>query len=233
MSKKRKFQLRSSEHQKASPSVKSSVAPLWKFYSTIHQMPLDRFIDCMVDDNLHALIITGNPPEYELNKAWNSIRQDYADKMGDHEYSLYLQLFKEINVIDANINLVHKLVEVLRVAYVKEFADKLNSVLITNYQFDITNLPEYDRLLDLCYNKTGGLKIRLDMLLINFKAIQEKNAGKGNAPTRDYFLSLLVTLSDHAGYMIPDSISVFEFCERIIRAQKKNEMIKTAAHARR
>jgi hypothetical protein len=38
-----------------------------------------------------------------------------------------------------------------------------------------------------------------------------------STPTRAYFESILITLSDHAGYHIKDDITVYEFGERIRR----------------
>lgn len=188
----------------------------------------------MVDNNLHALTISGNPSEHELSRAWGEIRIEYAEKMGDNEFRLYTQVFKEISDLDVKIKMIHECVRVLRYAFVQKFADRLNNLLATNYTFDIGKIKAYDKLLDLCYNKTGGLKIRLDMLLINFKALKDKHTGQGKKPSRDYFLSLIITLSDHAQYPLSDSMTVYEFCERIIRAEKKNQMTKKALeHGRR
>lgn len=226
MSKKNKRALRYIEKPDKSSlpkpiSLSESIQDLPKYYNSIHALPLCRFIDAIVDGNIFSLVISGTPELPILQTTWEKIREQYADKMGDMEYKLYASLYREINELTANINSIHVLVDQLRMRYVKKFADRLNSLLITNYKFDITDLAEYDKLLDRCYNKTGGLQLNLDLKLINFKAIEEKNKEKNTKPTRDYYASVLITLSDNVGYPLRDDITVFEFCERIIRSQKK------------
>ncbi len=226
MSKRKRFRLQFSEPQRDFASPSPSQVPLSKYYSSIHQLPLNRFIDCMVDDNLHALVISGDPNMSLVAEAWNDIREQYSLCIGNSQVSNYVKRLNEINQLKANIDMIYELIQVLRHRYVKRFADRLNDLLFTEFVFDISNLTEYDKLLNGCYNRTAGLKMRLDMLIINFKAIQEANQVNYKKPTREYFLSMLVTLSDFAQFMIPDTITVFEFCERIKRANEKNEIIK-------
>lgn len=186
----------------------------------------------MVDKNLYALVISGDPSKEDLATAWSAIRMEYTDKTADHEYKLYLNLFKEINIIKNNIDQINELVGLLKDNYVKQFADRLSLLLITSFVFDVTKPKEYDALLYRCHNMTGGLRLRLDMQIMNFKAIEQKHTGK-RMPSRDYYLSLLITLSDNAGYALSDNITVFEFTERIERAQKKNDQLKAKTNARK
>lgn len=215
-----------------SPMPSPAAVILPKLYRSIYQLPLHRFIDCMVDKNLYALVISGNPTLAELEKAWGDIRLEYADKMADFEYKVYLSLFKEINTLKGDIDTIRELINIMKETYTDQFAKKLNKLLITNFTFSPPFTEAYDKLLNRCYNMTGALRLRLDMQISNFKAIEEKH--KGNAdPTRDYYLSLLITLSDNAGYALPESMTTFEFCERMARAHAKTEQIKKQSNARR
>lgn len=221
----------SSSSLRNTPSLQVSI-PSEKYYQSIYQLPLNRFIDCMVDKNLYALVISGAPTKEQLAKAWSDIRMEYTDKIADHEYRVYLDLFKEINVIKNNMDQVNELINLLKYNYVKQFADRLNRLLITNFVFDVEKPAEYDKLLQRCYNMTGGLRLRLDVQILNFQAIEAKHKDH-KAPTRDYYLSLLITLSDNAGYALPENMTTFEFCERMARAHRKNEALKKQPNVRR
>lgn len=178
----------------------------------------------MADNNLYALVISGHATIEELQDVWEQIRMEAADKGGDLEHRLYLNLFKEINALKSNIDEIRDLISIMQDTYTDQFAKKLNARLITNFAFDVTKPEEYDKLLQRCYNMTGGLQLRLTMLITNFKAIEEKNKDN-KPPSREYYLSLLITLSDNAGYSLGDSITVFEFYERMARAQKRTEQL--------
>lgn len=209
-----------------------NTTPSAKYYRSIYQLPLHRFIDCVVDKNLYALVITGSPSIEALQSAWVEIRIEAADKGADLEYKIYLSLFKDINVLKSNIDQVRELVAILKDTYTDQFAQKLNKLLITNFDFAPPFTPEYDKLLNRCYNMTGALRLRLDMQISNFKAIEEKFKDN-KEPTRDYYLSLLITLSDNAGYSLGENMTVFEFYERLARAHAKTEQIKKQSNARR
>lgn len=188
-------------------------------------------MDAMVDKNLYALVVSGQPTEKELTAAWEAIRMEYADKIGDLEYRAYQNLFKEIGALKALIDEVRDLVSVLQDTYVDVFARKLNNLLVTDFIFDVTDPEEYDRQLHRCYNMTGGFQLRLELLKTNFDALSAKFEGN-KEPGREYYLALLITLSDNAGYALPETITVFEFCERMARAQKRTEMLKKKANGR-
>lgn len=219
----------SSSSSSLSPLPETIPSP--KYYRSIYKLPLHRFIDCMVDQDLQALVISGKPTREELEKVWGEIKLEAADKAGDLEYRVYLNLYKEVNTLKGDIDKAHELIALLHDTYVPQFARKLNALLITDFAFDVMNAEEYDRILEVCYNMTGGLQLRLTIQQKNFEAIQKKNEGNA-APTRDYYLSLLITLSDNAGYGLDENITVFEFYERMRRAIQRTKDLKKKNNAR-
>jgi hypothetical protein len=185
----------------------------------------------MVDNDLQALVISGIPAQEELEKAWGDIRLEAADKGGDLEYKVYLNLFKEVNTLKGDIDRIRELIALLKETYVPQFAKKLNALLVTNFVFDVNRPDDYDKLLERCYNMTGGLQLRLTLQSKNFEALQKKNEG-GAPPSRDYYLSLLITLSDNAGYNLGEEVTVFEFYERMRRAMERTKDLKKKQYVR-
>jgi hypothetical protein len=198
---------------------------LGMLYQHITELPLRNFIDCSVNDNYHALVISGHPTEQELLFAWSNIQQEYADAMGNHEHRLYITLFKEVTILKITLQTIHCLIEILQEVYYEPYAAELNKLLRTDFKFDHTDQNKYNETLRRCFNRSKGLKIDLELKLIQYKAIEKKNQETGKKPTREYYQSILITLSDYAKYQLQDSITVYEFCDRLRRFNNYCEQV--------
>lgn len=212
----------------SSPTSKDIPSCRWS--QGIATLYLDKFIDVAVDGNYSALIIAGYPAQLELELAWANIQQEYAHAIGDHEHKLYVSLYNDITLIQIKLHEVRELVKVLAKFYYKPLADKLNNLLLTAFKFDPDKPEEYLKLLQGCLNRAKGWQIDLELKQIHFDAIQEKNKQSGTKSTREYFQSVLITISDHAKYpVIAASITVYEFCERVKRFNKYCEQVEKQA----
>jgi hypothetical protein len=197
--------------------------PSAKWYHSIETLPLSKFIDAAADDNLRALIIEGNPTDLQLKEAWSIICQEYADASGDMAHKHYLKAWIEIIQVSVKLETIEGMIDVLSVAYYKPFADRLNKLLRTSYPLDYTKPDQYKKELKACFMRSRGIKIDLDLKTIRFEELNKKKAATGDnkKPTRAYFYSYLITLSNHAGYQVNDQITTFEFCERVRRLNKE------------
>jgi hypothetical protein len=233
MPKKTRYQLPStkkvlngSSHQQKKPlgvAIQQS-----NIYRSINALPLHKFIDCIINQNLAAIIISGLPTQQELSIAWALILQQYSDAIGDNEHRLYANRTKQLAIETINYNLVIGLVDVLRKEYSKDLCNELNKILSTTFKFDYTNKENYEKDLSRCFNRAKGFKISIDLLQMQVNELEKKFQNKeGTKPTVEYYQSTLITLSDHAKYPINDNITVFEFCERIKRFNNYCEQLKS------
>lgn len=201
----------------------------FSIYRSINKLPLNRFIDCMIDGNLYALVISGDPSKLELQEAWNDILSEYTESISNNEYRLYISLYKEITILQLTYEQVHILAEVLNTVYSKKLCDELNSLLRTSCKFNPLDVSSYRDELLKCVRRSAGIKLKLDLKLLQFDAIKKKHeqkAGDKMEDGREYFTSVMITLSDHAKYQLPDTITVLEYCERIKRLNKHLETLK-------
>jgi len=202
------------EKQKKFPAV--PVVDRW--HSSITSLPLNKFIDCQVDGDLSALIISGSPSPEQLAEAWAGISQEYADETAETEYKMYLQLLKEVVVMEINLAIVENCVTILRLAYVKKCADQINALLFINFAFDPSNREKYLKDLDRAISRSkGSIKLPLQVKKSRLEAMEQRFSEKGRKPDRAYFQYVLNALSDYAKYLIPDTITVYQFCDRIRR----------------
>jgi len=217
-----------------------------KYHTTIDELPRTKFIDCDVDNNLASLIIDTVPnPEIlqtiwpELNMAWANILSQYGERVGSNEYKMYVALYKEIYVLKITLDQINILAGretkdqegnitqragILRIYYVEESAKELNDLLKTTCRFNNLDPKSYHAELDKCINRSKAFKIRLDLKLLAFDAIEKKQKGKeGEKSTRQYYDSIMVTLIDHAKVHIPEDIKMGQYCERLNRFIKASE----------
>ncbi len=212
---------------KSEPHTQTTI-PLCKWYQNINELPLKRFIDCICDSNIYALIITGHPKMEELEHSWNEIKLQYADLIKDHEYRHYINQVNEHSRLEITYQQVLSLLAFLKDNYHKKFADMLNQKLGSSFQFNV-NLPEdYDKDLKRAKTRSGGLKIQVDLKALQLAGL-EKRFGENNdgkKMTRESFQSVLIALSDHKQYRITDDITVYEYCIRVQNLNREVEQMK-------
>ena len=197
-------------------------------YQSIHKLPLHKFIDCIVDNNLHSLVISGKPAEQQLQDTWNGILSEYSEAIGNHEYKLYIGLYKEITILKLTYDQINNAVSLLQVTYSEYLCKQLNKLLKTDFRLNWKDQASYQEQLLKCIRRSKAIKIQLDLKIMQFEAIQKKHESKGEPRGREYFVSVLISLSDHAKYPIHDTITVGEYCERLKRFNAYLETLKSS-----
>lgn len=220
------------------------------YYSKIVELPLNKFIEIKVDPNgnLAPLIISGMPTPEELAKAWEEIQQEYADIMGDAEYRLYTKMLKDLTLLTISYNTVQKVIPFLiglnleafliHAAENKEIFDEiekqmveLNKILHTPFKFNPYEPEKFRGELKRALNQSKSLKMRIDLKESEFEAVREKNENKETKPTKEYFYSILIELSDHAKIALSaDNMTVFEYCERVRRYNQYRKHLEDQAN---
>jgi len=204
-----------------------------KYYQCISELPLHRFIECLVDGNLKALVIEGSPENKDLQQAWEGIQIEYLDAIKDDEYRLLLNMRKDLHVYEISLVQMEFLIDVLRDYYVKEFVDELNLLLGSKLSFDVTDNGAYERDLKAAWNRSRGTKIAMDIKQRALESLEKNQSSKQTQkPTREYFQNMLIVLSDHVKYQIPETITTWEFCNRIRRLRQYYDHAKLRQHAR-
>jgi hypothetical protein len=214
----------------ATPSTPIEIATqLSKWYLSITDLPLDKYIECVVDGNLSALVISGYPTQEELEAAWLEIAEQYADAMGDAEHRMYIKLYKELVYLNIEYKQILSLIEVLTIVVYKPFEQKLNELLFTNFSFTANREKE----LDTCFRLSKSTLLKIDMKKAHLDGLKEKGEDTDKTPTREYFQSILITLSDYSKYPVQETITTYQFCERVKRFTQFVEKQKAEKNGRR
>lgn len=214
----------------ATPSTPIEIATQSsKWYLSITDLPLNKYIECVVDGNLSALIISGYPTQEQLEAAWLDIAEQYADAMGDAEHRMYIKLYKELVYLNIEYKQILSLIEVLTIVVYKPFEQKLNELLFTNFSFTANREKE----LDTCFRLSKSTLLKIDMKKAQLDGLKEKGDDTDKTPTREYFQSILITLSDYSKYPVQETITTYQFCERVKRFTQFVEKQKAEKNGRR
>ena len=196
-----------------------------QLYRSIVNLPLYLFIDATVDEKLNSIVISGYPEQNEIESAWQELLTQYNEAMGDNESRLYFSLHKQILQREIDLQRVNLGVEILRGCYVKEIETFLNGIFFTAITLDPEDRESYYRILDTFLNRSKSITLDLDLKRMQYESIKAKNKDKESKPTREYFISIRMNLSNHAKFEVTDKISVFEFCQRVQELNKYCESL--------
>ncbi len=215
----------------STPTVSDLAPKSCTWHRSITTLPLYKYKEVAVRGNLSALIIEGFPSQLELQISWDEIQQEFADTMGNSATKLYIMAFRDFKRVEVTLEIIYTLVECLREVYYKPYADRLNKILLTSFKFDYTNPEGYQKELKRCIKRSQGVKIDLDLKRMKLIGLESKNGDQAPV-TEEYFQSLMINISDHAKFHVPDSITTFEFVTRVKGYKSYYEQV-NAQHAGR
>ena len=217
---------------KASTSVEK---PLKNLYTHCFQVTLDTFIRCLIHKDFSGLVIKGNPPEIDIQSAWDYLYAEYCDLSGSVSEKRILSLGREIGMMEAKLLTIRTCVLVLSLRYSQRMVD----LLAKNgykYPLNYANREEYMHTLDMILKRSRTISITIEQKVYEHNKLKKKY--EGQPVTEEYFDELLVELSRFMGDMLhKDQITVTEFIairnrfEKECKAiQRQQEQMKAGAN---
>lgn len=162
----------------------------WSLYQDL-QIPLSKYIEVIEKDSLDPLIISGQPTDSDLIKAWNNINELYAKSMGGGELTSRTTDVVEYEYLDTRDKLGRMYLEMAKarlspeiIEGLKLFGFPLPEVITEENKVQALNLF-------VSYMNKEGLQ--LDKL--TEKLSKSENVSDNVKPTRDLYVKVLVQCS--------------------------------------
>lgn len=184
------------------------MAKQFKLYDSLHTLPLSIFIECVCDNNLDLLVISGKPSQKDIEDCWFNLWYQYVDLNEDNEGVYILQLKKEVALLNHKIAVVDCAVLILRSLYVTELVKALKEYGITGVLKP--SHPEYSKSLDRVLAIMAPKKLSLQ---IKMKEVEdyETNSERGIID-RSYFDNMINRISKFQKYDIdPNKLMTSRF----------------------
>lgn len=196
----------------------------YRLYNDCGKLPLDRFIDCLVDNDLSQLIITGTATESELQTVWDKIYVQYCQLSQDGSYNEVFEILKEIDDLKAKITIANNSIKHLQLSFDQDLVNVLNSLALRCTVKDGDKGEVLINKLNAVVARIKKWFPRLSKAEKDLNVLRETNTGKID---RAYFDDVLEAMSEHKGYQIEASkITVSRFCRSLVKmneqAQKEN-----------
>ncbi len=202
--------------------------PLNTYHSSITTLQLRDFKKCLIDGNLSALVISGEPDYSLLRRAWSNILSEYSDAIGNAEYKLYVSTYRDVVELELKYESVRGGIALLRTGIYSKFVhETLNRDLQHKFTFNYKDEASYMAELDKAERRSKGIRVAIDLKTLQLDALEKKHKD-GRKIDEKYFDAILISLSDHARFEITDSITVSVFCERLRRYNAYCEQLKTS-----
>lgn len=181
------------------------------YYSTCKELPLTRFIWCLVQGDVWHLMKPGRAKVSKafLEEVWENIFYEYLAICKDDKHTQVITLMKEITRMNTRFILIYEIVRQLKMRYNSGLVEQLKRLGFKRFTYDHSDYDQYRKELDLTLSQAKVSLIRTEQKQKELEALQPKGKGKKHDP--DYE-ALLVELSKFQGYRIdPDVVTVAEF----------------------
>lgn len=198
---------------KKRPAKLASSQPT-ELYLRCDQLPLNIFIDCLIDNNLSGIVISGNPSEKQLSSAWEDIYIEYIDLNQSTESLYSIRIQAEVSLLSDEINRVEEILYLLS-PQMLPFCNGREGELVQilreyGYKQTIDFTTDYSKALIAIRGRLNPKKLRLDSRLNEMgEYVKSKASGKAS---RAVFDTNLIRMSRFQGYPIrAKDITVSEY----------------------
>lgn len=177
-------------------------------YDSCHDLPLKRFIKCMVTGNLKYLVKSGYATTRQMKSAWDKIGEEYIKLSGDKAQKAILSIVKEISQLKGKLIIIQAIVDELAKYYNQDLVNMLKSMGF-NYKFDHSDNEKY--LADL-KRVVSSSKPMLMRIKEREKTLNDLNNADQTQVTEADYDSYIASLSKFQSFFIdPEKTTVAQF----------------------
>lgn len=162
-------------------------------YQSCNELFLDRFIDCLIDNNFTRLIKTGTAKEIDLLKAWEFIFIEFCEKTNTTSFVHKFKIQKELGFNLSKLFIIETCIFSLKISYSKFLVETLKKFGYT-YDFNYKDKKAF-------LNDIDRVDINKKSLELNILSLQKKlddikiEESKQPAMSHSYFLTYLAVLA--------------------------------------
>lgn len=191
-------------------------------YNNCYECPLRVYIELVCNNNLEALVISGNPTEYVLNDAREKILDEYHSMLGESYASMQNTLLREIYMYRSQIVGMSVCLDLIGLGNSESAIHALNKLGIKcNVSDDEAYLSELIKKVD---GKISEKKIRLTKAQKGYELIMSKDKGEPLKPS--HLIDQLAALSRWLGFRLSIDVTLAEFATYVKQMKEYAQQLK-------
>ena len=179
---------------------------------------MDKFIDCLINNNHKCLVISGEATETEIQAAWEKIWEEYCVLLNQPNYKMILKTLQNIVVYESKLIAIDYCMIILS----RQNSDPCIEILKKfgfDYKFDYTDKEQFEKDLQNVQSVSKVTLIKLKGERNNYSNHLKKSQSKSRKETD--FDKTFISLSKFMGYKVsPYSTTVSEYCSMISMIKK-------------
>jgi hypothetical protein len=199
-------------------------------YLLCEKLPLDIYIDCLVDGDLKGLIISGVVTTDELQQAWDKIYTQSLKLSQGNNYNEALEIMKGIDDCTAKVTIVNNVVKHLSLCNEQNIDNDIDLIKVLDSLALRSGIKPEDRgniLIKKLNTVVGRAKKwveKIAELRKNLEAISQSNEGVDTG--REYFDGWLEAISEEkVFYVKANEITVSRFYRSINSMREKAKQL--------
>lgn len=190
-------------------------------YLTLDELPLDKFIVCVCDEDLTALVkdkkdIPNVTPE-ELITTWNDLFLDYVDLSKEAQTRYRITLKRDIALFTSRVQRIESALVILGTPlFIKRLADIVQEIKgFEDITLDPTDMDKYFSDLQLIRDRSREMKIDADLKKIELEELIKSEAmEEQKRADKLSFLNILARIATYRKVAVirTSELTVAEFC---------------------
>jgi len=178
-------------------------------YTRCRELPLDVFIDVLINKNLKRLIKHGSAGLHELGEAWDRIFWEYCDLSGSEDYRTFIYNAKDLGYAESKLRIMVICQFVLSNRYSQDCVNALRKFGF-NGEFPVDNQARYNADLEKLANRIRSAQLEYSVKLKESESFLPKSRAENI--TEETFDKALIAMSKFMGFRISrKEITVSEF----------------------
>ena len=168
-------------------------------FKQIHQITLNDFIRCTIDHD-YTILSDEEATEDQLREAWDTIYEQYIDRIKDKDQLYILKLAQQINVIQTKIQITSLCLTRLSVQHSDEIIIELRKILQFPGEFNPEDPRQYFKDLELVVTISKKFYMDLEEKMQEYNQLTSSNTGE--EIKHEYFDTLIVQVSKYMKFKI-------------------------------
>ena len=186
--------------------------PPTKLLQNIDVVPLETFINCIVDNDYTGLLVQGHATDEQLHTAFTELYDQYIEAIGGKELVRHIADVKRIAIIQAKVQRAEALIEIIQQYPTRGLFEQLFTFgyPLPKEEYSYFGINKVLRIFVAKYKRD---KTEADRLIFEYESSQGGKRGTEKGYSREYFYDSIVEMSTAFKFQIQlKDLTVSMYC---------------------
>lgn len=175
-------------------STPTNKIPL-QLLSRCDEVTMEVFMQCMCDNNLHSLVVSGEATPEQIADAWFTLFYEYCDLIEAYETKFRTRLIMQLKVNKLKLDFCRSALKVIKVYPSHQLIACLKHIGY-DFDFDANNQKQFTNDIVRCEAELASLSFDIKVKEAELELLQNKQSTKDSVD-RKYFHTLFFRINNY------------------------------------